>query len=160
VDRLRGQRAGAGAHRLGLRRHAACALLRLLADAGAADAGVQAAIERVTAARMQREARLEERSRQLRVLHDAAQAALLRQQQIGQLLEQSDLLRRATREQWARLGRRSLFDLISAENDHAQLQIARAQAEHEHLMALLQMQAAGAGLRAWLAPFRAEPAPR
>ena len=127
---------------------------------GAADAGVQAAIERVTAARMQREARLEERSRQLQVLHDAAQAALLRQQQIGQLLEQSDLLRRATREQWARLGRRSLFDLISAENDHAQLQIARAQAEHEHLMALLQMQAAGAGLRAWLAPFRAEPASR
>ena len=132
----------------------------VLADAGAADAGVQAAIERVTAARMQREARLEERSRQLRVLHDAAQAALLRQQQIGQLLEQSDLLRLATREQWARLGRRSLFDLISAENDHAQLQIARAQAEHEHLMALLQMQAAGAGLRAWLAPFRAEPASR
>ena len=132
----------------------------VLADAGAADAGVQAAIERVTAARMQREARLEERSRQLPVLHDAAQAALLRQQQIGQLLEQSDLLRRATREQWARLGRRSLFDLISAENDHAQLQIARAQAEHEHLMALLQMQAAGAGLRAWLAPFRAEPASR
>ncbi|MFM2340459.1 MAG: hypothetical protein RLZZ592_112 [Pseudomonadota bacterium] len=132
----------------------------VLADAGAAAASVQAAIERVTAARMQREARFEDRSRQIQVLHDAAQAAQSRQQQIVQLLEESDRLRRATREQWARLGRRSLFDLISAENDHAQLQLARAQAEHEHLMALLQMQAAGAGLRAWLAPFRAEPGPR
>ena len=102
----------------------------------------------------------EERIRQAAQWHDAATSAQTRAARVAELLRDSDQLREATYEQWARMGRRSLFDLISAENDHAQLQIARAQAEHEHLMALLQMQAAGAGLRAWLAPFRAEPASR
>ncbi|MFO1277924.1 MAG: TolC family protein [Sphaerotilus natans] len=123
-----------------------------LADGGASEAGVQAAVERAEAARRQREARLEDRTRQLLTLHEAAQAAQARIGRFDALLADSEQLRRATFEQWARLGRRSLFDLISAETEHYQLLQGRVQAEHELLAALLQLRALGSGLLPWLAP--------
>jgi len=123
-----------------------------LADGGAAVAGVQAAVERAEATRRQREARLEDRTRQLLALQETAQAAQARRDRLDALLIDSDQLRRATFEQWARLGRRSLFDLISAETEHYQLQLGRVQAEHELLAARLQMRALSPGLLPWLAP--------
>ncbi|MDZ7858031.1 TolC family protein [Sphaerotilus sp.] len=123
-----------------------------LADGGAAMAGSNAAAERALAARRQEEALIEERIRTATALHDAAVSARTRTAQITEVLKDSEQVRSATYAQWARLGRRSLFDLISAEAEHMQLRLAEVNAQHDAWAAVAQMRSAGAGLLPWLAP--------
>lgn len=123
-----------------------------LADGGAAVAGSNAAAERALAARRQEEALVEERIRTATALHDAAVSARTRSAQITAVLQDSEQVRAATYAQWARLGRRSLFDLISAEAEHMQLRLAEVNAQHDAWAAVAQMRSAGGGLLPWLAP--------
>ena len=85
-------------------------------------------------------------------LHDAARSAYLRARHVAGVLQDSDQLRNATFEQWSRLGRRSLFDLIAAENEHYQLRIAYINALHDGFSASAQMRNASSGLLPWIAP--------
>ena len=123
-----------------------------LADGGAARAGSDAAAERALASRRQEEALVGERVRTATALHDAASSARARAAQIVEVLRESEQVRLATYEQWARLGRRSLFDLISAEAEHVQLRLAEVNAWHDAWSAVAQLRSAGAGLWPWLAP--------
>ena len=84
-------------------------------------------------------------------LHDAASSAHIRAVQIVEVLKESEQVRSATYEQWARLGRRSLFDLMSAEAEHVQLRLAEVNAQHDAWSAVAQLRSAGAGLWPWLA---------
>lgn len=62
-------------------------------------------------------------------MHDAAGNALgHRARRITELLRASQQLRSATLLQWQQLGRRSLFDVMSAEADYYALRVAHVTA--------------------------------
>jgi adhesin transport system outer membrane protein len=123
-----------------------------LSDGGAVSAASSAAVERAQAARRQEEAQVQERIRQVGTLHDTARSAYARAVHVTEVLKDSDQVRNATYEQWAKLGRRSLFDLMSAETEHYQLRIAHVNALHDGYAAVAQLRSAGAGLLPWIAP--------
>ena len=68
------------------------------------------------------------------------------------VLRDSERLRDATLQQWQQLGRRSLFDVMSAESDHFNLRIAYVNALHDGYQASAQLRSLGSGLTAWLTP--------
>ncbi|MEY4753860.1 MAG: hypothetical protein RJA44_1535, partial [Pseudomonadota bacterium] len=130
-----------------------------LADGGVVDAATRATLERAEAARRQQQALIDERLRSALPLHDAALSAYSRATQVASVLQDSAQVRDATYEQWARLGRRSLFDLMSAEADHFQLRIAHVNALHDGYIAVTQLRSLGAGLLPWLLPEPGRSAP-
>lgn len=136
--------------------NAGLTLTYTLDDGGALAAGSRAALERASAARRTQEARVTERSKAAGTQHDAARSAFQRVQHYAGVLADSDQLRNATFEQWSKLGRRSLFDLMSAEAEHYQLRLAYVNALHDGFQASLALRASGAGLLPWLAPELAE----
>ena len=113
---------------------------------------MSAAQARVQVARRNLEQAVVDRNKQAGVLHDSALSAYRRAVQYGELLRDSDSLRRATYLQWASLGRRSLFDLMSAENGHNSLQLDYVNAMFEGFAATAQLRHVGGGLLPWLAP--------
>ena len=122
------------------------------ADGGLRDANIGAAEARAQAARRNLEQAVVERNKQAGVLHDTAQSAYKRAVQYSELLRDSDGLRRATYVQWAMLGRRSLFDLMSAENGHNSLHLEYVNAMFDGFAASAQLRHVGGGLLPWLAP--------
>lgn len=139
--------------------NAGVALNYTIDDAGAVTAATSAARERAEAARRALEAATTERVKQASTFHDAARSAYLRARHYAGVLQDSDTLRNATFEQWSKLGRRSLFDLISAEGEHYQLRIAYVNALHDGFSASAQLRNAGHGLLPWVAPDLATTAP-
>lgn len=122
------------------------------ADGGAREAGISAAEARAQAARRNLEQAVVERNKQAGVLHDTALSAYKRAVQYSELLRDSDGLRRATYLQWAQLGRRSLFDLMSAENGHNSLHLDYVNSMFDGFSATAQLRHVGGGLLPWLAP--------
>jgi outer membrane protein, adhesin transport system len=121
-------------------------------DGGAREATVSAAQARAQAARRTLDQALVDRNKQAGVLHDTALSAYKRADQFNDLLRDSDGLRRATYLQWAQLGRRSLFDLMSAENSHNSLNLDYVNALFDGFAATAQLRHVGGGLLPWLAP--------
>lgn len=138
--------------------NAGLALNYTLDDGGAVSAAASAARERADAARRSLESTVNERVKQASTLYDAARSAYLRARHYAAVLQDSDTLRNATYEQWAKLGRRSLFDLISAETEHYQLRLAYVNALHDGFASAAQLRNAGSGLLPWVAPDLATPA--
>lgn len=136
------------------------ALNYTLADGGGARAGTNAAQARAEAARTAWEQALQERSKLAAVHHEAARSAYQRAGRYAELLRDSDTLRNATYTQWIKLGRRSLFDVISAESEHYQLRLSYVHALHEGYSASAQLRNVGEGLLPWLAPELVTYAPR
>ena len=68
------------------------------------------------------------------------------------VLRDSEKVRNFTFQQWSQLGRRSLFDVMSAESDHFNLRIAYVNALHDGYLASAQLRSMGAGLTTWLTP--------
>jgi len=139
--------------------NAGLTLAYTLDDGGAIAAGTRAAVERAAAARRAQEALVTERSKLAGTYHDAARTAFQRANHYAGVLADSDQVRNATYEQWAKLGRRSLFDLMSAESEHYQLRVSYVNALHDGFQAAMQLRATGAGLLPWLAPELSEAAP-
>jgi adhesin transport system outer membrane protein len=140
--------------------NAGLSLSYVLADGGGADAAANAAQERATAARRNWEQALNDRTRQAGIYHDAAHSAYQRARRYSDLLRDSDALRNATYEQWIKLGRRSLFDLISAESEHYQVRLSYVNALHDGYTASAQLRHIGEGLLPWVAPDLVVPVPR
>ena len=132
--------------------NAGLTLAYTLDDGGAINAAAKAASERALAARRAQEALVTERSKTASTYHDAARTSFLRVNHYAGVLADSDQVRNSTYEQWSKLGRRSLFDLMSAESEHYQLRVAYINALHDGFQATLQLRASGAGLLPWLAP--------
>lgn len=121
-------------------------------DGGVVKSASNAAQERAYAARRDYEAMLNDRVRLAREYHEAATNAFARARLYADVLKDSDQVRNATYEQWARLGRRSLFDLMSAESEHYNLRIAYLNALHDGFAASAQLRSLGQGLLPWMAP--------
>lgn len=118
-------------------------------------AAMRAALKRAEAAR-EREAELVN-TRQAKAveIHDSAASAFSRAKSYAVVLRDSDRVRDNTFRQWSELGRRSLFDVMSAESDHYNLRIAYVNALHDGYEANAQLRSLGKGLANWLDPQQA-----
>ena len=123
-----------------------------LFNGGSDQAAAAAAAKRAQSARQQYEEMLNTRTSRVAEVHEAADAAFDRAKRYVEVLKDSDRVRAATFQQWSQLGRRSLFDVMSAEGDHFNLRIAYVNALHDGYQANTQLRSMGGGLLAWLAP--------
>jgi outer membrane protein TolC len=110
---------------------------------------MQAARKRAEAANLQRAEALESRRQRIVDTHEQASFAFDRLRRVGLVLRDSDRLRNFTLQQWQQMGRRSLFDVISAESEHYNLRVQYVNALHDGQ----QMNATLISLGSGLGPF-------
>ncbi len=122
-----------------------------LFDAHAEKASIQAAAARAEATRSQMSEFLAVRTERINTVHDAAQTSFEHAKRYVDILRDSDLVRNFTFQQWSQLGRRSLFDLMSAEGDHFGLRISYVNSLFDGYEANVQLRSMGGGLTDWLA---------
>jgi outer membrane protein TolC len=82
-----------------------------------------AARKRAAAARLSRDDALEARKYRMAEVHEQAEHAMDRARSLIEILHNSELVRNFTLQQWQQLGRRSLFDVMSAEGDHYNMRV-------------------------------------
>jgi outer membrane protein TolC len=116
------------------------------------DAVAKAAAKRAEAARQQLAELLAGKFERTAETYDVASSAFERARRYVDVLRDSERVRNFTFQQWSQLGRRSLFDVMSAESDHFNLRIAYVNALHDGYMASAQLRSLGSGLAAWLIP--------
>ena len=121
-----------------------------LFDAQAEKSSIQAAQARAEATRSQYAEFIATRTERISSVHDSAQTAFERAKRYVDILRDSDLVRNYTFQQWSQLGRRSLFDLMSAEGDHFNLRIAYVNSLFDGYEANAQLRSMGGGLTDWL----------
>lgn len=114
------------------------------------DHSIQAARKRSEAAAYQRAEALEARRLRIVEMHEQATAAFDRLKRVGLVLKDSDRLRNFTLQQWQQLGRRSLFDVMSAEADHYNLRVQYVNALHDGEQFNAMLTSLGPGLTHWL----------
>ncbi len=118
------------------------------------DAGIRyatdAAARRAQAARMQVADTSESRLSRVAEIHAQAGSLARESTDLAAILENSARLRQATLMQWRKLGRRSLFDVMSAERDHFGLRVAQVDALHDRQQANALLWSLGPGVDAWL----------
>lgn len=127
-------------------------LSHTLFDAGALKSAESAARERARAATAAWEHALAERGREAAGHHQSAERAYRRAAQFGNLMQDSEALRKATYVQWASLGRRSLFDLMSAERQYLDINLSYINAMYDGFSSVAHLRNLGGGLVPWLAP--------
>ena len=106
----------------------------------------EAATRRAQAARLQLADSTEARTARLADVHEQAGALGRDTATLETILENSARVREATLAQWQRLGRRSLFDVMSAERDHFSLRLAQVDALHDRQQANALLWSLGAGI--------------
>ena len=109
-----------------------------------------AAYKRARAAYMQRDDALEARRQRMTDTHEQTVAALDRARRVSAVLRDSDQLRNFTLQQWQQLGRRSLFDVMSAEAEHYNLRVQYVNALHDGQQLNVVLQSLGRGVGEWL----------
>lgn len=125
-----------------------------LFDGGADQAAAMAAARRAEALRFQYEEFTNVRVSRVGELHEAASASFDRARRLVDVLKDSERVRQATFQQWAQLGRRSLFDVMSAESDHFNLRVAYVNALYDGYLANTQMRSLGGGMLNWIGTGR------
>lgn len=120
----------------------------------------EAARKRAVAARLTRADFADARIAQIDELYEQAIAYGEQRTEIDRILEDSEQLRRFTVTQWQTLGRRSLFDVMSAERDHYTLRIAWLDAFHDRQQTHALLWSLGEGIIAWLHSEHGRSAPR
>ena len=106
--------------------------------------------KRARAAFMQRDDALESRRQRVADAHEQTVAALDRARRVSAVLRDSDQLRNFTLQQWQQLGRRSLFDVMSAEAEHYNLRVQYVNALHDGQQLNVVLQSLGRGVVEWL----------
>lgn len=115
-------------------------------------AASMAATKRAESARQQLSELLASKFARTAEIYDIATTSLDRAKRYVDVLRDSERVRNFTFQQWSQLGKRSLFDVMSAESDHFGLRIAYVNSLHDGFAASAQMRSMGAGLTAWLMP--------
>jgi adhesin transport system outer membrane protein len=115
-------------------------------------AASMAATKRAESARQQLAELLASKFARTAEIYDIATTSLERAKRYVDVLRDSERVRNFTFQQWSQLGKRSLFDVMSAESDHFGLRIAYVNSLHDGFAARAQMRSMGAGLTAWLMP--------
>lgn len=113
-------------------------------------AATQAAARRTQAARAQLDELLSTRATMTTQTWDNATSAFDRARRYVDVLRDSERVRQSTIQQWAQIGKRSLFDVMSAESDHFNLRIAYVNALYDGYQASAQLRSMGGGLGNWL----------
>lgn len=124
----------------------------VLFDAKAERSAIQAALARAEASKAQYADFMATRTERISSVHDSALTAFDRAKRYVDILRDSDLVRNFTFQQWSQLGRRSLFDLMSAEGEHFNLRIAYVNSLFDGYQATAQLRSMGGGLASWLVP--------
>lgn len=116
------------------------------------EAASKAANKRAEATRQQLQDLLNTKFSRTAEMYDVATSAFDRAKRYVDVLRDSERVRNFTFQQWSQLGRRSLFDVMSAESDHFNLRIAYVNALHDGYLASAQLRSLGSGLTVWLTP--------
>lgn len=115
-------------------------------DGGANDSAALAARRRASAAKAQYQEFTNVRTARVAELYEAATSSFDRARRLVSVLRESDSVRQSTFQQWAQLGRRSLFDVMSSESDHFNLRVSYVNALYDGYVANVQMRSMGGGL--------------
>ncbi|HIV69936.1 MAG TPA: TolC family protein [Candidatus Aquabacterium excrementipullorum] len=121
-------------------------------NGGSTKAAATAAARRAESARQQYDEYMNTRVSRIAEVHDSALTSFDRAKRYVEVLKDSDKVRSYTFQQWSQLGRRSLFDVMSAEGDHFNLRIAYVNSLYDGYQANAQLRSIGAGLVGWLVP--------
>jgi adhesin transport system outer membrane protein len=106
----------------------------------------EAARKRAQALRLQLADALEARRSRTADVHDQAQSAFDRARKVSDVLRHSELVRNYTLQQWQQLGRRTLFDVMSAEGDHYALRVSYVNAISDGQLATALLHSLGTGV--------------
>jgi outer membrane protein, adhesin transport system len=109
-----------------------------------------AARKRARAAELQRAEILEQRRFRVAEVHEQTTASFDRARRVAAVLRDTDQLRNFTLLQWQQLGRRSLFDVISAEAEHYNLRISYINALTDGQQLNASLLSLGRGVGEWL----------
>lgn len=115
-------------------------------DGGANELAALAARRRASAAKAQYQEFSNVRVARVAELYEAATSSFDRAKRLVSVLRESDSVRQSTFQQWAQLGRRSLFDVMSSESDHFNLRVSYVNALYDGYVANAQMRSMGGGL--------------
>lgn len=109
-------------------------------DGFAADANANAFAERARAAEERGEQAFQELEFNLRAARAELETQTRRAADLERLAVGTDQVRRDTYDLWRELGRRSLLDVLTAENEHLNTRLSLVTAEVDRQLALLRMQ--------------------
>ncbi len=109
-----------------------------------------AARKRAQAAALQRADALESRRFRVAEVHEQALASMDRAKRTAEVLRDSEQVRNFTLQQWQQLGKRSLFDVMSAETDHFNTRVAYVNALHDTQQLNANLLSLGRGVIDWL----------
>ncbi|MGC4008025.1 MAG: TolC family protein [Pseudomonas sp.] len=119
---------------------------------GSASAAQRAAYARADAADQKMEATRRESEYRIRNLVEQRDLSASRVGDYKELLAESDRVRKMFYDQWYHLGKRTLLDVLIAENDYYSQQMAAADTYYSAKASDLRVRAETSGLLAWLAP--------
>lgn len=119
---------------------------------GSASAAQRAAYARASAAEQKMEATRRESEYRIRNLAEQRDLSAARVNDYKALLGESDRVRKMFYDQWYHLGKRTLLDVLIAENEYYTHQIAASDTYYSAKTADLRIRAETSGLMAWLAP--------
>jgi adhesin transport system outer membrane protein len=105
-----------------------------------------AARKRAQAARLQHAEAMESRRSRTADVHDQALSSFDRARKVCDVLRNSELVRNYTLQQWQQLGRRTLFDVMSAEGDHYSLRVSYVNAISDGQLATALLHSLGTGV--------------
>lgn len=119
---------------------------------GSASAAQRAAYARADAAEQKMEATRRESEYRIRNLVEQRDLSAARVGDYKELLGESDRVRKMFYDQWYHLGKRTLLDVLIAENEYYTHQIAASDTYYSAKASDLRIRAETSGLMAWLAP--------
>ena len=112
-------------------------------------AAERSARERELSVRERRDQTERDLNARIRLSYQNTTSQLARADEYAQLLQISDRVRQDFYEQWSQLGRRSLFELLSAESEHHSLRLAWINSIHDSLISQMRMRAEAGSLSEW-----------
>jgi adhesin transport system outer membrane protein len=121
-----------------------------LYDGGSNAAATRAALKRADASRQSYQEALSSRIAKVNEQHDGAVSAFERARRYAEVMRDSERVRNFTFQQWSQLGRRSLFDVMSAESDHFAQRVGYINALVDGAQANASLRSQGVGLLRWL----------
>ncbi|AWH88929.1 TolC family protein [Limnobaculum parvum] len=117
---------------------------------GSASASQAAAVQRAQATQMQFETTVLELKYKIRSMIQSRDSAFERAKEFRALSSETDRVRNMFYEQWYYLGKRSLLDVLTAENDHFNNQISAINNEFDGYTANISIMTESAMLLGWL----------
>jgi adhesin transport system outer membrane protein len=115
------------------------------------EAASKAALKRAESARQTLGQVVLDRQTKASLTHEAALSAMERARRYVDILRDSEKVRSATFQQWSQLGRRSLFDVMSAEGDHFAQRVGYVNALMDSAQSNASLRSLGIGLVNWMA---------